>query len=175
METGRLSGLLSSSTLIGAVMWENWGVLLVCLTFDSLVAVESPLLGARPLKHKIGDGNPLKDKHRWKKAKVKSPLPPSMQVIELDSFLTSSTATTAPNAPSASISPPYESSTSTTVSHTATISSSESHFPSTSDLSVPTSMQGQQTDTCDTAPKKSSSSNPPPTTHGPIQGMLTEL
>jgi hypothetical protein len=156
-------------------MQGSQGILLICLTFHSLVAIESPLLGARPSKRKIGDGNPLKDEHRRKKAKVKSTLPPSTQVIELDSFPTSSTATTAPNAPSASIPPPHESSTSTTISHPVTISSSESRFPSTSDLSVPTSMQGQQTDTCDTAPKKSSSSNPPPTTHGPIQGMLTEL
>ncbi len=65
METGRLSGLPSSSTLIGAMMRGNLGVLLIRLTFHSLVVFDSPLLlGARPSKCKIGDGNPLKNEHR---------------------------------------------------------------------------------------------------------------
>jgi hypothetical protein len=133
-------------------------------TFHSLVAFDSPLQGARPSKRKTGDGNPLKNEHRRKKAKVKSTLPPGAQVIELENFPTPYAATTTPDAPSASIPPPHASSTSTTVSQTATILSSESrnsHFPSAPDLSVSTSTP-EQTGTCDAA-------------HGPSQGMLTEL
>jgi len=57
-----------------AVMRGIRGVLLICLASRSLIAFEPPPLGARPSKHKSGDGNPLKDEHRRKKAKVKGVL-----------------------------------------------------------------------------------------------------
>ena len=157
MEIGRLSGLPSSSTLIGAVMQGNQGILLICLTSHSLIAFESPLLlGARPSKRKTSDGNPLKDKHRQKKAKAKSTMLPSMQVIDLDA-LTSPAATTTPNplstptTPLASSPPPHASSTSTStavpglatnIPNTAPILSPEPCPPSAPDLSMSTSMQG---------------------------------
>lgn len=171
-------------------MRGNRGVLLVCPTSYSLIPFESPLLlGARPSKRKIGDGNSFKDERRRKKAKVKSTMLPGAEVVELiNDALTSSTATTTPNLPSTltppASSPPPESSTSTAVSnptthisHTAAILPSESRFPSASELSVSPLMQGQQTNTCNTAPEKSgpSSENSLSTAHAPIQGMLTEL
>ena len=64
--------------------------------------------------------------------------------------------------------------------HAAAIlfSGPESRFSlaSASNLGVSTNLQGQHTDTCDRALKKSSlssSDNSPPTAHTPIQGMLT--
>ena len=91
------------------------------------------LLGARPWKCKTSDRNLLKDEHRWKKAKIKSTMPPGMQVVDLDAL----TSPTTPNPPSTSTTPPP-------------------------DLSMSTSMEGQWTDACDTAPKEST---PSPSDH----------
>jgi hypothetical protein len=130
-------------------MREIRGVLFVCLTSHSLFAFELRLLlGARPSKRKSGDSNSLKAERRHKKAKVKSTIPPGIQAIELDHPVpTSPIVTTAPNPPSTTAtqrasSPPLESSTSAAVSdstshisHTTAISSSDSRPPSASELS----------------------------------------
>ena len=91
-----------------------------------------PILGARPLKHKNSDGNSVKDSHRRKKAKIMSTMPPGAQVVDLGA-LTSPAATAVPNLPSTSTTPPPH-------------------------LSMSISMQGQQTDVCNTAPEVSAPS-----------------
>ena len=159
METGKSSGLPSSSTLIGAVMRGNQGDLLVRLAWPFLITFESSLLlGARPSKRKIDDGNPLKDERKRKKAKPKSTILPDAQVIELD-VPTPSAATTTPNPPSTSHVP-----------YTVAVPSPVPRPPSAPGLGVSTSMQGRQTDTCDTAPEKSS---PSPSDHSPHPSVIT--
>ena len=165
-------------------MQGNQGILLICLTSHSLIASGSPLLlGTRPSKRKFGDGNnPLKDKHRQKKVKVKSTMPPSTQGIELDAP-TSCTTTTPPNPPSSTIplissTLSHESLTPTAVPdptiyvpHTTAILSPASHPPLAPDLGMSTSTQGQQTDACNTVPKQSTPLSP--SDHAPCPSTTT--